>query len=100
MNEQLTFPTSPKKICGTCTMFEYIGCWTKKEEPYGLPWGKCYKNRMPGNHFDAVGAYTACGDDSCWEHDIQTEARMLVKEMKRKGIEMPELERLIVMVDK
>ncbi len=100
MNEQLTFSTEPAKICGTCTMFEYIGCWTKNGEPYGLPWGKCYKNRMPGNHFDSVSVYTKCGNDSCWKHDVQTEARMLVKELIRKGVDMPELKRLEVMVDK
>ena len=99
MNDQLTFPTIPKKICGTCTMFEYIGCWKDKEgKDTGQPWGKCYINRMPGNHFDSAGVYS----DDCgkWEHDNQTEARMLVKEMKRKGIAMPEIDRLIVMVDK
>ena len=98
MNEQLTFPTTPKKICGSCTAFDYIGCWTKDGKDYGQPWGKCYINRMPGNHFDSAGVYSpGCGK---WEHDIQTEARMLVKEMKRKGIDMPELDRLIVMVYK
>ena len=98
MQEQLTILTEPKKICGTCSAFEYIGCWKKNGQDYGGPWGKCYINRMPGNHFDSAGAYSApCGK---WEHDIQTEARMLVKEMKRKGVDMPELDRLIVMVDK
>lgn len=94
MNEQLAFSTEPAKICGTCSAFEYIGCWASG----GGPWGKCYINRMPGNHFDHAGVYSApCGK---WEHDVQTEARMLVKEMIRKGIDMPELKRLEVMVDK
>jgi len=53
---------------------------------------------MPGNHFDHAGVYsTPCGK---WEHDIQTEARTLIKEMIRKGIDIPELKRLEVMVDK
>ena len=97
MQEQLTILTEPKKICGTCWQFEYIGCWKKDGEDIGLPWGKCYKNRMPGNHFDAASVYSKCGD---WKHDIQVEARMLVKELIRKGIDMPELKRLEVMVDK
>jgi hypothetical protein len=98
MEEQLTFPSTPKKICGTCSMFEYVGCWAGGSDP----WGKCYKNRMPGNHFDHRGVYNSWMAEQydCWEHDIQEEARMLVKEMKRKGIDMPELDRLIVMVDK
>jgi len=95
MDEQLTFPTEPAKICGTCTMFEYIGCWTTSKGQQ--PWGECYKNRMPGNHFDSVSVYR---EHECWKHDIQVEARMLVKEMVRKGIDTPELKRLEVMVDK
>ncbi len=98
MQEQLTLTIEPAKICGTCFKFEYVGCWVNG----GSPWGKCYQNRMPGNHFDHRGVYNSWMGEQygCWEHDVQTEARMLVKEMIRKGIDIPELKRLEVMVDR
>jgi hypothetical protein len=94
MNEQLAFITEPAKICGTCHQFHYVGCFAGE----GKPSGHCYKNRMPGNHFDWTGAYRAGSD--CWVHSPATEARMLVKEMKRKGYKAPELDRLEAMLDK
>jgi len=93
MNEQLTFINEPAKICGTCNQFHYVGCWAGDDRPVG----HCYKNRMPGNHFDWRGAYSSNWD--CWKHSPATEARMLVKEMLRKGIDMPELRRLERMLE-
>jgi len=90
---QQAFPIVPDKICGTCHQFDYVGCWAEG----GSPWGKCYKNRDPRNNFDRVGVYDI-NMTGCWKHSPVMEAKTLLSEMKRKGVDMPELTRLLEMV--